>query len=45
MDALTAALPRSFNPQFDSGDYGSILNGLEPALGLALLDTGPLGLN
>jgi len=37
--------PRSFNPQFDRGEKVSILNGLEPALGLGLLGIRPLGLN
>ncbi len=35
----------SFNPQFDRGENESILNGLEPALGLGLLGVGRLGLN
>jgi len=32
------ALTPSFNTQFDRAENESILNGLEPALGLALLD-------
>ena len=34
-----------FNQQIDRGENESILNGLEPALGLGLLRIGPLGLN
>ena len=33
----------SFNHQFDRGENESILNGLEPALGVGLLSFRPLG--
>ncbi len=35
----------SFNPQIDRGDNESILNELDPALGLGLRGVGGLGLN
>ena len=44
-DAMTAALPPLFNPQFVVGENESILNGLEPALGMGLLSFRPLGRN
>ena len=37
--------PPSFNHQFDRGEIESILNGLEPALGLGLLGIRPPGRN
>ena len=36
---------RSFKPQFDRGENESIINGLEPPLGVGLVSIRPPGLN